>query len=130
MLRLHIKSYSYQVMFKSYSSLLAVQAHVSPFFLLYLQETLSPSSSTSSFKTQETDDHFRGYNIVSEQSTSRPGCIIELEPLKAAQHVSIALASLFYIYLVILIGIALALAFYIYLPLLLGILLAVTFHVD
>ena len=120
MLKLHIKSYS---------SLLAVQAHVSPYLTL-LQETLSPSSSTSSFKTQETDDHFRGYNIVSEQSTSRPGCIIELEPLKAAQHVSIALASLFYIDLVILIGIALALVFYIYLPLLLGILLAVTFHVD
>lgn len=54
--------------------------------MFYLQDMLSPSSSTSSL-VQETHEHFDGYNIVSEQSTSRPGCIIELDALKAAEHV-------------------------------------------
>lgn len=57
----------------------------------YLQGVLSPSSSTSSLVQElEVDEPFDGYNIVSEQSTSRPGCIIELDALNSAQHVRVA----------------------------------------
>jgi len=52
---------------------------------------MSPRSSTSSFDYLQSGNEHRqlhGFNIVSEQSTSRPGCIIELEALKSAPHVS------------------------------------------
>jgi len=60
--------------------------------IVCIQDVLSPTaSSSSSFRFQESPSQFHGYKIVSEQSTSRPGCIIELDALKAAQHVSISI---------------------------------------
>jgi hypothetical protein len=62
-----------------------------------LQTTMSFSSNTSSgysFEPQKPPGEL--FNIVSLQSSARPGCIIELEPIADAAQVSVCQTGLYH----------------------------------